>query len=104
MVIGTGTYALSSLIWVMSGPTAIQNIGWHFFLIFICLNVISAAVIWIFFPDTKGKSLEEIAALFGDDDLVVVYQRDIHIDQDKHVVADIALEGKSKTLVEVEDN
>jgi len=105
MVIGTGTYALSSLIWVMSGPTAIKTIGWHFFLIFICLNVISAVVIWVFFPDTKGKSLEEIAALFGDDDLVVVYQRDIHIDQDKHVVADIALEGaKSKTLVEVENN
>jgi len=101
MVIGTGTYALSSLVWVMSGPTAIKNIGWHFFLIFIILNIISAIVIWTLFPDTKGKSLEEIAALFGDDDLVVVYQRDIHIDQNKQAVADISVGGeKSKTTVE----
>jgi hypothetical protein len=100
MVIGTGTYALSSLVWVMSGPTAIKNIGWRFFLIFIILNVLSAIAILLFFPDTKGKSLEEIAALFGDDDLVVVYQRDIHIDQDNHAVADIHGEGE-KAAIEI---
>ncbi|EXJ89880.1 hypothetical protein A1O3_02947 [Capronia epimyces CBS 606.96] len=101
MVVGTGTYALSSLVWVMSGPTAIKNIEWRFFLIFIILNVLSAIIIWIWFPDTKGKSLEEIAALFGDDDLVVVYTRDIHLDAHHHVVADLALDGgKSATVIE----
>ncbi|KAK5447998.1 hypothetical protein LTS15_009022 [Exophiala xenobiotica] len=98
MVIGTGTYALSSLVWVMAGPTAIQNIGWRFFLIFIIFDIVFAVIIWIFFPDTKGKSLEEIAALFGDDDLVVVYARDIHIDEQSHIVADIPL--KSAITVE----
>ena len=35
--------------------------------------------------------MEEIAALFGDDDLVAVYQRDIHLASDHHeIVADVS--------------
>lgn len=34
----------------------------------------------LFFPNTKGLPLEEIAALFGDIDEVAVYQRDIVVD------------------------
>jgi hypothetical protein len=31
----------------------------------------------LFFPDTARKPLEEIAAMFGDRDDVVVFQRDL---------------------------
>lgn len=37
---------------------------------------------WIYFPNTKGMPLEEVAAIFGDADEVAVYQRDIDIDVD----------------------
>lgn len=36
---------------------------------------------WLFFPDTRGLPLEEVAALFGDADEVAVYQRDIDVDE-----------------------
>lgn len=41
---------------------------------------------WAYFviPETKGVPLEELAAIFGDDDEVVVYMKDIHIDQNTH--------------------
>jgi hypothetical protein len=34
---------------------------------------------WFLFPDTNGLPLEEIAALFGDEDEIAVYQREIDI-------------------------
>jgi len=34
--------------------------------VFICLTTISIAVIYFLYPETKGRSLEELAELFGD--------------------------------------
>lgn len=42
--------------------------------------------VWAYFaiPETKGVPLEELAAIFGDDDEVVVYMKDIHVDMATH--------------------
>ena len=48
------------------GATAIANIGWRYYLVFMCLTVISIIVIYFFYPETKRKSLEELAAHFGE--------------------------------------
>lgn len=42
--------------------------------------------VWAYFviPETKGVPLEELAAIFGDDDEVVVYLKDIHVDMTTH--------------------
>ncbi|EXJ89882.1 hypothetical protein A1O3_02949 [Capronia epimyces CBS 606.96] len=95
MTLQATTFCWTSILWAQSAPTAIDNIGWHFFLIFIILATFGAAVIYFYYPDTRGKTLEEIAALFGDDDLVAVYQRDIHLDHGT-VVADIVREKLDK--------
>jgi hypothetical protein len=42
---------------------------------------------WFLFPDTNGLPLEEIAALFGDEDEIAVYQREIDI-TDGGIIAD----------------
>lgn len=41
---------------------------------------------WAFFvlPETKNVPLEELAAIFGDHDEVVVYMKDIHVDHNTH--------------------
>lgn len=51
---------------------------------FICITFVG--VIWGYFaiPETKGVPLEELAAIFGDDDEIVVYMKDIHADQNTH--------------------
>ncbi len=43
---------------------------------------------WIWFPDTNGLPLEEVAALFGDADEVAIYQRDIEVDFATHSIVD----------------
>jgi hypothetical protein len=34
--------------------------------VFACLTLVSVVVIYFMYPETKGKSLEELAELFGD--------------------------------------
>lgn len=99
MAVQATTYAWTSILWAQSGSTALANIGWHFFLIFIVLSTIGASIIYFFYPDTQGKTLEEIGALFGDEDLVVVYQQDIHVDPEHHKVTAELHVGSEKVAV-----
>ncbi|KDQ57000.1 hypothetical protein JAAARDRAFT_280302 [Jaapia argillacea MUCL 33604] len=48
-------------------PIAMTNIGWKFYIVFVCLNAIDFLIIMFLFPETKGKTLEEMAVVFGDD-------------------------------------
>lgn len=43
---------------------ALDNIGWHYYIVFCCFNVFVLVITWFFFPETKGYSLEEIAEVF----------------------------------------
>ncbi|RFU28571.1 hypothetical protein B7463_g7782, partial [Scytalidium lignicola] len=74
MTLNMATYALTNIIWLQAAPTAFANIGWRYYLFFICITTVGTIVIWFTFPDTLNKSLEEVAGLFGDNDLVVAYQ------------------------------
>jgi MFS family permease len=56
-----------SLIYTMCAPTAFNNIGWRYYLIFIIVPLIGAAIMYFFYPETKGLALEEIGAKFGDE-------------------------------------
>ena len=45
-------------------PTAIKNIGWKYYILFIIGNFGNALFFWAFYPETKGISLEEMEDLF----------------------------------------
>ncbi|QRV81910.1 Sugar (and other) transporter [Ceratobasidium sp. AG-Ba] len=47
-------------------PIGLHRLGWKFYLVFICTNIANALIVIFFFPETKGKSLEEMDAVFGD--------------------------------------
>ncbi|KAH9211041.1 general substrate transporter, partial [Leptodontidium sp. 2 PMI_412] len=57
---------LVDLILTQCAPTAFKDIGWKYYLVFIITTTCGAVLMWITFPDTNRKPLEEIAALFGD--------------------------------------
>lgn len=75
--IGMATLCLSNLMWLLAAPTAMAKISWRYYLFFICIPAIGAAVVFFYYQDTLRKPLEEIAAMFGDDDLVAIYQHDL---------------------------
>lgn len=43
---------------------------------------------FLFFPDTRGLPLEEVAAIFGDQDEVAVYARDLEVDVNEHKIVE----------------
>jgi len=77
LVISITTYCCTNIVWLQAAPTAIGNIGWKYYLFFIVICGIGSIIVLFYFPDTLHKPLEEIAALFGDDDQVVIFQRDL---------------------------
>ncbi len=75
--IAMATMSLTNLMWLQAAPTAFESIGWRFYLFFVCILVIGSVVVLLFFKDTLHKPLEEIAAIFGDQDMVAVYQQEL---------------------------
>lgn len=71
--------SFTNIIWLQAAPTAFVTITWRFYLVFIIPGTIGGIIIWLWFPDTNGLPLEEIAAIFGDADEVAVYQREIDV-------------------------
>ncbi|OCT51766.1 sugar transporter [Cladophialophora carrionii] len=73
---------LSNLVYTQAAPTAFNNIGWRYYLVFIVVPLAGLPFLVKFYPETKGLSLEEaeecadsslasvgrkqIAGLFGD--------------------------------------
>ncbi|KFZ05695.1 hypothetical protein V501_08116 [Pseudogymnoascus sp. VKM F-4519 (FW-2642)] len=85
VTICTSAYCLISLVYVEAAPTAFANIGWKYFLVFIIISGLSAIFIYFVYPETKGIPLEEIAAIFGDADEVMVYSRNVHVNNDLEI-------------------
>ncbi|KAJ9496347.1 hypothetical protein LTR96_004373 [Exophiala xenobiotica] len=79
-----GAIALTDLVYLQVTATAFANIGWKFFLVFIIISGLGGIVAFIYLPETKGVPLEEIAAIFGDTDEVMVFSEDIHVDHRTH--------------------
>ena len=45
-------------------PIALEKLHWHFYLVYVACLISFIAIIWFLFPETKGRSLEEIAEVF----------------------------------------
>jgi len=48
-------------------PIALAAIGYYYYIFYLGLNCMWLMLIWMFFPETKGYTLEELAMLFDDD-------------------------------------
>ncbi|KAF2724480.1 aflYb/ hxtA/ putative hexose transporter [Polychaeton citri CBS 116435] len=45
-------------------PIALEKLAWRFYFVYIACLVVFLFIIWFLFPETKGRSLEEIAVVF----------------------------------------
>lgn len=52
-------------------PIMLSNIGYGAFLFYGCMNVVATPMIYYFYPEVAGKSLEEVNLLFTSDSLLV---------------------------------
>jgi len=45
-------------------PKAFSSIGWKYYLVFVCTNALSVVMFYLFLPETKNRTLEDIDAFF----------------------------------------
>lgn len=55
-----------NLIFAQFSPIALTNIGFRYFYVFFVFNVIAMLCYFFFYPETRGKTLEQMDLLFGD--------------------------------------
>ncbi|EON70080.1 hypothetical protein W97_09346 [Coniosporium apollinis CBS 100218] len=55
-----------NLVFAQFSPGALSNIGFRYFYVFFVFNVIALVCYILFYPETKGKTLEQMDELFGD--------------------------------------
>ncbi|RMZ70790.1 lactose permease [Pyrenophora seminiperda CCB06] len=46
-------------------PVALKHIGWKLYIVFVCWCPVQAFVIWLFIPETKNRTLEQIDDIFN---------------------------------------
>ncbi|CAI7648596.1 unnamed protein product [Penicillium manginii] len=49
-----------------AGPSAFANIHENYYYVFVVCSAFFLVIAYFFFPETKQKTLEEVAAAFGD--------------------------------------
>ncbi|KAK8052602.1 hexose carrier protein [Apiospora rasikravindrae] len=55
-----------NLIFAQFTPAALATIGFRYFYVFFALNLVAFLCYWLFYPETKGRTLEQMDELFGD--------------------------------------
>ena len=78
------TIALTDLVYLQATATAFENIGWHFYLVFICITFVGGIICIFVLPETKGVPLEEVAKIFGETQDIMVFAEDLHVDHNTH--------------------
>ncbi|KAI0725550.1 hypothetical protein C8Q72DRAFT_588551 [Fomitopsis betulina] len=62
--LATAANYLGNFLVVEITPPALENIGWRIYVIFAVLNLVNTGIVWAFYPETAGLTLESIDTLF----------------------------------------
>lgn len=54
-----------NLIFAQFSPQALSAVKFKYFYVFFCFNVIAFLCYWFFYPETKGRTLEQMGELFS---------------------------------------
>jgi hypothetical protein len=55
-----------NLIFAQCSPVALTNLGYRYFYLFTAFNWTAAIIVYFFYPETQGHTLESVNELFGD--------------------------------------
>lgn len=62
--LATGSNWISNYCVVQATPPGIQNLGWKFYLIWMTFNIMIIPVVYLFYPETSNRHLEDIDRLY----------------------------------------
>ncbi|RHZ43677.1 uncharacterized protein CDV56_102951 [Aspergillus thermomutatus] len=62
--LATATNWSLNLVFAQCSPIALTTLQYKYFYCFVAFNWAAAVIVWAFYPETGGKSLEEVAEVF----------------------------------------
>ncbi|THY03004.1 putative sugar transporter [Aureobasidium pullulans] len=62
--ISTANHWIWNFVVNMVTPIASRTIGWKYYLVYACIGAIIPVVVFCYFPETKGRTLEELDIMF----------------------------------------
>ena len=72
--IGTATNWAFNFMVVEITPIGIQTLGWRFYIIWIVFNLAFVPIIYLFYPETADRSLEDMDRLFRENHDILIYK------------------------------
>ncbi|KAJ3510847.1 hypothetical protein NLJ89_g4445 [Agrocybe chaxingu] len=103
--LGTASNWISNYMVVQITPTGIANLGWRFYIIWAVFNALFVPLVWLVYPETANRHLEDIDRLYREERSIFVFrnkeatqverpQRFIDADQERiDMIARTAREG-----------
>ncbi|KAI2608721.1 general substrate transporter, partial [Hypoxylon fragiforme] len=76
-----------SLVITQCSPIALAAVGWKYYILFILTNAFCALVFAFAYPETKGKSLEEVDEIFGD--VKVIHEKNMKFVNDEENAVEV---------------
>ena len=76
VALGAASHWLSNFVIVYVTPQAIQSLGYRLYIIWALLNAVFVPITWLFYPETAGRSLEEMDAVFLNERFGITRTRD----------------------------
>ncbi|KAI1470938.1 putative MFS sugar transporter [Daldinia caldariorum] len=70
----TMTNWITNFIVVEVTPIGIQKLGWKFYIIWTVTNALFLPIIWLFYPETANRTLEDIDAYYRDNPPLVLHK------------------------------
>ncbi|ODQ52031.1 hypothetical protein SAICODRAFT_26103 [Saitoella complicata NRRL Y-17804] len=93
---------VTQIIFSQASPTAFENLGWKYYIVFIVLDFVFAGMVLMFCVETKGKTLEEINELFGERVVVRMDERG-EVEMERGVISPVDGDEKVKMGGHIED-
>ena len=53
---------------IFINPIALESIAWRYYLVFVAVLLVMGVVIYFYYPETRGHTLEQMAVLFDGDE------------------------------------
>ncbi|OQE01887.1 hypothetical protein PENSOL_c003G01894 [Penicillium solitum] len=76
--LGAATNWIFNFMVVEITPIGIQNLGWRFYIIWIVLNAVMVPTVYLFYPETAGRTLEDIDDYYrGNPPLLVCLDKEV---------------------------
>jgi MFS family permease len=91
-----GQIALIINMWV--NPIALAAIEYHYYIFFLGLNCVWLYLIWCFFPETSGYSLEELSMIFEDTSHAVEILNAVEGEGDAKEISEYAITPKADKI------